>query len=168
MIKYKLAESGVIRQMDGASIPNDPANSDWQEYQTWLSEDNTPIPLPPSEYYDLVDDVWVYDIGRNKADILNKINIEVNSYIDRYYDTGTQQSFTAIYAQQNTPTALKNYLDPVLVWISSIMTYYYGKKTSISGATTEAALTAIIWDFETFDTTKPDVSLQALMGLLST
>jgi hypothetical protein len=99
--------------------------------------------------------------------LLNTINDEVNTYINTYYDTGTQQTFTAIYTQQNTPTSIKDYLDPVLVWISSIMSYYYGRKQNIIDATDITTLKAITWDFTTFDTTKPDVSLQALMTLLS-
>ena len=26
------------------SIPNDPDNVDWQQYQVWLSQGNTPLP----------------------------------------------------------------------------------------------------------------------------
>lgn len=37
----------VYRLSDGASIPFDPANMDFVEYQKWLSEGN--IPLPPDE-----------------------------------------------------------------------------------------------------------------------
>ena len=43
---YTLAEFGVIRTSDNASIPDDDRNRDWRAYQEWLSAGNTADPIP--------------------------------------------------------------------------------------------------------------------------
>ena len=45
---YKLTNGNMIlRVEDGAWIPFDPANIDYQEYLKWLEEGNTPLPPDP-------------------------------------------------------------------------------------------------------------------------
>ena len=41
---YTEETSAVRRILDGATIPFDPANVDYQEYLKWLSEGNVPTP----------------------------------------------------------------------------------------------------------------------------
>jgi hypothetical protein len=53
MIMYKLLpndrmtnqpSSFLVRTTDGACIPFDPANTDYQEYLKWVAEGNEPLP----------------------------------------------------------------------------------------------------------------------------
>lgn len=37
----------VVRDRDGAIIPADPANTDWQAYQAWLKAGNAPAQGAP-------------------------------------------------------------------------------------------------------------------------
>ena len=39
---YKLSPLGVLRATDNANIPNAAGNRDWQAYQDWLTQGNTP------------------------------------------------------------------------------------------------------------------------------
>jgi hypothetical protein len=43
-ITKQISTQEIKRLPDGATVPNDPENTDWQAYQVWLSEGNTPLP----------------------------------------------------------------------------------------------------------------------------
>lgn len=51
MAEYQLtATDTIIRTEDGASIPPDPANSDYAEYLQWVEDGGVPDPfVPPPE-----------------------------------------------------------------------------------------------------------------------
>lgn len=45
---YQLTTSNCIKRLsDNAFIPPDPANVDFQTYQEWVSQGNTPLPPDP-------------------------------------------------------------------------------------------------------------------------
>lgn len=46
-MSYKLLKVGVLRLIDGATIPPTTDNLDWVEYQKWLAAGNTPTPADP-------------------------------------------------------------------------------------------------------------------------
>ena len=47
---YQLSETESINRIsDGASIPPDPANTDYAAYLAWLEAGNTPEPAPTPE-----------------------------------------------------------------------------------------------------------------------
>jgi hypothetical protein len=47
MYTYSFGQQGQIVRSDGATIPNDPANTDFQAYVAWLDAGNTPTPWTP-------------------------------------------------------------------------------------------------------------------------
>lgn len=48
MRDYKIISDNTVKRLDVAVyIPEDDENADWQEYQEWLAEGNTPLPADP-------------------------------------------------------------------------------------------------------------------------
>jgi hypothetical protein len=55
-VGYKLLlGAGVLRSTDGASIPADPGNLDYQAFLTWQAAGNVPQPADPPIVIDLSD-----------------------------------------------------------------------------------------------------------------
>lgn len=45
--KYQPGNASVVRGSDFATIPNDLQNRDWQEFQAWIAQGNTPTTADP-------------------------------------------------------------------------------------------------------------------------
>lgn len=44
-VPYRITQSGDVQRVaDGALLPEDPANTDWQAYQAWLADGGVPTP----------------------------------------------------------------------------------------------------------------------------
>ncbi len=45
MTSYTLTSAGSVVRSDGAFVPPDGSNTDWQAYQAWVAAGNTPTPV---------------------------------------------------------------------------------------------------------------------------
>ena len=57
MAKYKISGTGVLDTERSASIPNDTANRDWQEYLVWVDDGNTADPEFTAQ--EIEDNAWM-------------------------------------------------------------------------------------------------------------
>jgi hypothetical protein len=93
MADYQLINgfSGVQHTADGAWIPNDLRNSDWQAYQAWLAKGNTPdLPAPPSP-----DDLLTAALGAGIRVVSNSAPMLTGTYA---IDPVSQQNITGLIA----------------------------------------------------------------------
>ncbi len=89
MAMYKLMTNGVLRQTDGAFIPNAQGNKDWNAYLAWVTAGGVADPAD-------VIDPW--DAGRRERDRLLR-ECDYTQLADAPFDP-TQKAQMATYRQE--------------------------------------------------------------------
>ena len=84
--------TSIIRLSDGATIPDDLANRDYQEYLEWVSQGNEPLPYVPPTPVDHITDLQEAKEFSNTLirTTAHSILSPTDWYITRYTETGTE------------------------------------------------------------------------------
>lgn len=116
---YKLTSSNlVVRTADSAYIPDDPRNSDRQEYNAWLAAGGVPEPYTPvvlslddqaATSVDAVDRLQNRVLFEHENDI-RQLKAKLNSLISATGQTLVVPPFGAATAQQVSPAQFRTAL----------------------------------------------------------
>jgi len=117
--------TSVLRGSDDATIPEHPDNTDWQAYQAWLAEGNTPTPAepPPVRYVDTVgQDAYVRTADGNFHELWRIPTTPKHVYVGQFRLTavdagdGTTKASQAIITFKATAAALAQVGSTVALW----------------------------------------------------
>jgi len=104
-------------------------------------------------------------LAEKRTLIAGALNQDVGAYIYEHYDPGTQQTFQAMLAMDDTPEETKTAIKTVFPWVQACLKYYYKNKAEILKSNIPEL---IVWDFSQFDAAKPDVSLGSIVSSAET
>ena len=85
---YRLTKTDiVIREADGASIPNDPRNRDREAFVEWVAAGNVPAPyVRPAEEIAAEQRRASFDADATRADLLTRLRAATPAQISTYVD----------------------------------------------------------------------------------
>jgi hypothetical protein len=132
MYKLNLNSTSITRILDNASIPNDPANSDYAAYLKWLAEGNTPDPADAPSAASIkaanikkvdadVDAIYAQAVG-NRSLEYTTAEEQAQAYKDAGY-TGTVPAFVASWVTASGLTAMAaadNILSQAVAWRGAV------------------------------------------------
>ncbi len=118
------------------------------------------------------DNLTESDIGKNLTEIsgaieavrdeyLSELSSAINEYITSHYSLGSQQTMTDLMITGNS--AQQALVAQVWDWRQAALTEYYSRKESLQTALTVPEIFAVSDDFVSFDTSKPDIDLSAIL-----
>ncbi|MFA5951485.1 MAG: hypothetical protein WC807_14495 [Hyphomicrobium sp.] len=89
MAAYSLNQTDtVVRNVDGALIPNDPSNRDRIEYVAWLANGGVPDPyVRPAEEIAQDQRRAAFNSDASRADLLTRLRSATPAQISAYVDT---------------------------------------------------------------------------------
>jgi hypothetical protein len=107
-------QAGVRRDGDGALIPSDPRNMDWQAYQAWLAEGNAPAPAPGPTVEALTayaEQAWAALLAKGQTfDVASATATPIKIHCDGTRATRADLALLALFGQAS-PTGQKTWID---------------------------------------------------------
>jgi len=138
-----------------------------------------PFPYLP---YKIIANV-TFTLEQLKEKTINQISQDCNIYVLKNYPQTRQHTFKAQYIkileelvlnkesyaeeQLDSMNTARSKLSSVFDWINQILDYYYSKLDSIKAATSKEEVTNITWDFEQFNNSNPNVTIEEIKKLLN-
>lgn len=107
---YKLNNFGAIETADGSRcFPPDPANSDYQQYLTWLAEGNTPEPADPPTKDEINTGIWAQIRNKELTELMPRT---LREFLMEQHGANQKPWFSKVKQLDDEVTALKATLIP--------------------------------------------------------
>ena len=107
--------------------------------------------------------VDVIELGLDKTILFKQMEKDVQKYLYSKYDNGTQMTLQAMYSDPDSTEELKASIKTIWGWIKTVLQYYFTKRAYLDSC---EDLTGFSYDFQQFDASKPDITLEGLMNAI--
>lgn len=107
-------------------------------------------------------------VGVAKAQKLAEFKVAVQEYIDSKYDFNTRQQLANLFMLAKFQLKLNRaaYLQPLLEWIDSVLTYSQHVVSTVSGMSDPVAIANMSWSFDANVMTDPKLTLAGAIAIV--